>query len=102
LPNQTFPTIGDRLSEIYRRSDADGISTVAVADEMVAERLRNAIAGNPVALGDGAGEVAVTVSIGIAMTREGGDSDGQRWAGSVDVGAAARSRRGAVAGKARL
>jgi leucine dehydrogenase len=32
--------VGDRLSEIYRRSDAAGISTVAVADEMVAERLR--------------------------------------------------------------
>ena len=31
--------IGDRLTEIYRRSDAAGISTVAVADEMVAERL---------------------------------------------------------------
>jgi leucine dehydrogenase len=31
--------IGDRLTEIYRRSDAGGISTVAVADEIVAERL---------------------------------------------------------------
>jgi leucine dehydrogenase len=32
--------IGDRLSEIYRRSDADGISTAAAADQLVAERLR--------------------------------------------------------------
>jgi leucine dehydrogenase len=31
--------IGDRLAEIYRRSASGGISTVAVADEMVAERL---------------------------------------------------------------
>jgi leucine dehydrogenase len=31
--------IGDRLTEIYRRSEAGGLSTVAVADEMVAERL---------------------------------------------------------------
>ena len=31
--------VGDRLTEIYRRSAAGGISTVAVADEMVAERL---------------------------------------------------------------
>jgi leucine dehydrogenase len=32
--------VGDRLSEIYRRADALGLSTVAVADEMVAELLR--------------------------------------------------------------
>jgi leucine dehydrogenase len=32
--------IGDRLGEIYRRSDADGISTAAAADQMVADRLR--------------------------------------------------------------
>jgi leucine dehydrogenase len=32
--------IGDRLGEIYRRSAAGGVSTAAVADEMVAERLR--------------------------------------------------------------
>jgi leucine dehydrogenase len=31
--------IGDRLTEIYRRSEADGISTLAVADAMAAERL---------------------------------------------------------------
>jgi leucine dehydrogenase len=31
--------VGDRLSEIYRRSDAAGLSTVAVADAMVAEQL---------------------------------------------------------------
>ncbi len=32
--------VGDRLTEIYRRSDADGISTAAAADQLVAERLR--------------------------------------------------------------
>jgi leucine dehydrogenase len=31
--------VGDRLTEIYRRSDADGISTAAAADLLVAERL---------------------------------------------------------------
>jgi leucine dehydrogenase len=31
--------VGDRLTEIYRRAEAGGLSTVAVADEMVAERL---------------------------------------------------------------
>ena len=31
--------IGDRLSEIYRRSDAGGISTMAAAEALVAERL---------------------------------------------------------------
>lgn len=31
--------VGDRLSGIYRRSDADGISTAAAADLLVAERL---------------------------------------------------------------
>jgi glutamate dehydrogenase/leucine dehydrogenase len=31
--------VGDRLTEIYRRSDADGISTAAAADQLVAERL---------------------------------------------------------------
>jgi two-component system, cell cycle response regulator len=41
---------------------------------MVAERLRNVIADKPVALGEGAGEVSVTISIGIAVTREGSDS----------------------------
>jgi two-component system, cell cycle response regulator len=41
---------------------------------MVAERLRNVIAAKPISLGEGAGEVQVTVSVGIAVTREGGDS----------------------------
>src|SRR5713226_2670443 len=41
---------------------------------MVAERLRNVIAEKPVTLGEGAGEIGVTISIGIAVTREGGDS----------------------------
>jgi leucine dehydrogenase len=31
--------VGDRLSEIYRRADDDGISTAAAADRLVAERL---------------------------------------------------------------
>jgi two-component system cell cycle response regulator len=39
---------------------------------MVAERLRNMIADQAVSLGQGAGEIDVTVSIGIAVTREGG------------------------------
>jgi two-component system cell cycle response regulator len=41
---------------------------------MIAERLRNVVAAKPIALGDGAGEIDVTVSIGIAAAREGGDS----------------------------
>jgi two-component system, cell cycle response regulator len=41
---------------------------------MVAERLRNVIANKPIALGEGLGELNVTISIGIAVTREGGDS----------------------------
>ena len=32
--------IGARLTEVYRRSDAGGISTAAAADQLVAERLR--------------------------------------------------------------
>jgi leucine dehydrogenase len=32
--------VGARLTEIYRRSDASGISTAAAADQLVAERLR--------------------------------------------------------------
>jgi hypothetical protein len=32
--------VGARLTEIYRRSDTDGISTAAAADQLVAERLR--------------------------------------------------------------
>ena len=32
--------VGARLTEIYRRSDAAGISTAAAADQLVAERLR--------------------------------------------------------------
>jgi two-component system cell cycle response regulator len=44
---------------------------------MVAERLRNMVADKPVALGDGGGEVSVTVSIGIAVAREGGDTAAQ-------------------------
>jgi leucine dehydrogenase len=31
--------IGDRLTEIYRRSDSDGVSTAVAADQLVAERL---------------------------------------------------------------
>jgi two-component system cell cycle response regulator len=41
---------------------------------MVAERFRNVIAGKPIALGEGLGELNVTISVGIAVTREGGDS----------------------------
>ena len=41
---------------------------------MVAERLRNVIASKPIALGDGLGELNITISVGIAITREGGDS----------------------------
>jgi two-component system, cell cycle response regulator len=44
---------------------------------MVAERLRNMVADKPVALGDGGGDVSVTVSIGIAVAREGGDTAAQ-------------------------
>jgi diguanylate cyclase (GGDEF)-like protein/PAS domain S-box-containing protein len=43
---------------------------------LVAERLRNTIADKPVGLGEGAGEKQVTVSIGIAMTRQKGDTGG--------------------------
>ncbi|HXY99568.1 MAG TPA: PleD family two-component system response regulator [Stellaceae bacterium] len=48
-------------------------TTLAVA-AMVAERLRNVIAARPVALGEGMGELEVTISVGIAVAREGGDS----------------------------
>jgi two-component system cell cycle response regulator len=41
---------------------------------MVAERLRSTVAGKAIALGDGAGDLKATISIGIAITREGGDS----------------------------
>jgi two-component system cell cycle response regulator len=41
---------------------------------MVAERLRNVIASKPITLGDGLGEISVTISVGIAVTREGGDN----------------------------
>jgi two-component system cell cycle response regulator len=41
---------------------------------MVAERLRNVVASKPIALGDGLGEISVTISVGIAVTREGGDN----------------------------
>jgi two-component system cell cycle response regulator len=41
---------------------------------MVAERLRNVVASKPVALGDGQGDLQVTISVGIAVTREGGDN----------------------------
>jgi two-component system, cell cycle response regulator len=41
---------------------------------MVAERLRGVIANKLVALGEEAGDITVTISIGIALAREGGDS----------------------------
>ncbi|HUH83306.1 MAG TPA: PleD family two-component system response regulator [Stellaceae bacterium] len=41
---------------------------------MVAERLRTVVAAKPIALADGQGEINVTISIGIAVTRDGGDS----------------------------
>jgi two-component system cell cycle response regulator len=41
---------------------------------MVAERLRNVIASKPFHLGEGQDELPVTLSVGIAVTREGGDS----------------------------
>jgi two-component system cell cycle response regulator len=41
---------------------------------LVAERLRTVIADKPVGLGDGAEEIPITVSIGIAMTRQKGDT----------------------------
>jgi two-component system cell cycle response regulator len=41
---------------------------------MVAERLRTVVAAKPIALADGQGEINVTISIGIAVTREGGDT----------------------------
>jgi two-component system cell cycle response regulator len=41
---------------------------------VVAERLRLSIADAPISLPDGAGEVAVTISIGVATTNEHGDS----------------------------
>ena len=41
---------------------------------MVAERLRTVIANKPIMLGDGLGEISVTISVGIAVTREGGDN----------------------------
>ncbi len=41
---------------------------------MVAERLRSVVAAKPVALGEGMGELNLTISVGLAVTREGGDS----------------------------
>jgi two-component system cell cycle response regulator len=41
---------------------------------MVAERLRSMVAGKAITLGDGAGDLKATISIGIAITREGGDN----------------------------
>ncbi|HWI26791.1 MAG TPA: PleD family two-component system response regulator [Stellaceae bacterium] len=41
---------------------------------MVAERLRKVIAAKPISLGEGEGELELTISAGIAVTREGGDS----------------------------
>ena len=41
---------------------------------MVGERLRNVMASRPIAIGDGQGEIEITISAGIAVTREGGDS----------------------------
>ena len=41
---------------------------------MVAERLRNVVASKPIALCEGLGELDLTISVGIAVTREGGDS----------------------------
>jgi two-component system, cell cycle response regulator len=41
---------------------------------MVAERLRNVVADKAVRIGGGGAEIPVTVSIGIAVGREGGDS----------------------------
>jgi len=41
---------------------------------MVAERLRKMIAAKPISLGEGEGELELTISAGIAVTREGGDS----------------------------
>jgi two-component system cell cycle response regulator len=41
---------------------------------MVGERLRNVVAAKPIALGDGQGELEMTISVGIAIAREGGDS----------------------------
>ncbi len=41
---------------------------------MVAERLRSVVAGKPIALGEGMGELEVTISVGIAVARAGGDS----------------------------
>jgi two-component system cell cycle response regulator len=41
---------------------------------MVAERLRAAVADKPIALGDAGREISVSISIGIATTRERGDT----------------------------
>ena len=41
---------------------------------MVAERLRSTVATKAITLGDGAGDLKTTISIGIAITREGGDN----------------------------
>jgi two-component system cell cycle response regulator len=41
---------------------------------MVAERLRNVVASKPFPLGEGLGELEMTISVGIALTRDGGDS----------------------------
>src|SRR5690348_12090634 len=41
---------------------------------MVAERLRKVVAAKPISLGESEGELELTISAGIAVTREGGDS----------------------------
>jgi two-component system, cell cycle response regulator len=48
-------------------------TSLAIA-AMVGERLRNVVAAKPIALGDGQGELEMTISVGIAIAREGGDS----------------------------
>ncbi|HZB90252.1 MAG TPA: PleD family two-component system response regulator [Stellaceae bacterium] len=50
-------------------------TTLAIA-AMVAERLRNVVAAKPIALGDGQSELAITISVGITIAREGGDNPG--------------------------
>lgn len=47
-------------------------TSLAIA-AMVGERLRNIVAAKPIALGDGQGELEMTISVGIAIAREGGD-----------------------------
>jgi two-component system, cell cycle response regulator len=48
-------------------------TSLAIA-AMVGERLRNVVAAKPIGLGDGQGELEMTISVGIAIAREGGDS----------------------------